>query len=303
VFSPVNQHLGYIFDAYFESPIRTTNYLAPITQKGAKNTIQISDSTFLSKGIYLPKLEGECQKIAECLGSLGKLIGAEREKLDVLKAYKKALMEQLFPREGETVPRLRFPEFQGAGEWEHHPLKEITVFVKDRISVSDVNRANYASTENLMPDFGGISPASSIPVAGNVVSYQQNDILVANIRPYLKKIWLSDKNGGASNDVIVIRAKPEIKHQYLSQVLKNDRFVAFVMSGAKGLKMPRGDTALIREYSVPTPKIREQSQIAACLFMVDDMVDSQSELLETLQVHKQGLMQQVFPSLEKSTGL
>lgn len=97
VFSPINKYLGYIFDAYFESPIRTNNYLAPITQKGAKNTIQISNETFLSDEIYLPHEEAEQQKIAGCLSSIDVLIAAEIQKLDTLKAHKKGLMQQLFP--------------------------------------------------------------------------------------------------------------------------------------------------------------------------------------------------------------
>jgi type I restriction enzyme, S subunit len=97
VFSPINKYVGYIFDAYFESPIRTRNYLAPITQKGAKNTIQISNETFLSGGIYLPLEEAEQHKIAGCLSSIDELITAEVQKLDALKAHKKGLMQWLFP--------------------------------------------------------------------------------------------------------------------------------------------------------------------------------------------------------------
>lgn len=102
VFSPVNRHLGYILDAYFESPIRTTNYLAPITQKGAKNTIQISNATFLSKGLFLPSSEAEHKKIASCLSSLDDLIAAQSEKVEALKTHKKGLMQQLFPAPEEV---------------------------------------------------------------------------------------------------------------------------------------------------------------------------------------------------------
>ncbi len=97
VFSPVNRYLGYILDAYFESPIRTTNYLAPITQKGAKNTIQISNATFLSKGLCLPSSEAEHEKIASCLSALDDLIAAQGNKLVAVTTHKKGLMQQLFP--------------------------------------------------------------------------------------------------------------------------------------------------------------------------------------------------------------
>jgi type I restriction enzyme S subunit len=197
------------------------------------------------------------------------------------------------------TPRLRFPEFRNGPGWEACQLKELADFVGDRISVSELNRADYVSTENLLSDFGGFSFPSSFPAGGSVVRYRVNDILAANIRPYLKKIWLADRNGGASNDVIVIRTQSSIDHQYLSHVLKNDRFIAYVMSGAKGLKMPRGDVSLIREYPVPTPSLAEQHRIASCLSSFDDLIAAQSDKVETLKTHKQGLMQGLFPAPEE----
>lgn len=140
VFSPVNRHLGYILDTYFEAPIRTNNYLAPITQKGAKNTLQISNDTFLSKGLYLPDDETEHQKISECLITLDEVIGAESQKLGALKAHKKGLMQQLFPCEGEALPRLRFPEFHGNNSWAQKQLGEVgDVLMCKRIFASETN--------------------------------------------------------------------------------------------------------------------------------------------------------------------
>ena len=241
----------------------------------------------------------EQHRIASCLSSLDDLIAAERQKLDALKAHKKGLMQQLFPREGETRPRLRFPEFRNAPGWEACALEELAEFIGDRVLVSELNRADYVSTENLLPDFGGFSLPSSFPTGGSVVRYRANDILAANIRPYLKKIWVADRNGGASNDVIVIRASRSADHLYLSHVLKNDRFIGYVMSGAKGLKMPRGDVSLIREYPVPTPSPPEQHKIAACLTSLDDLIAAQAAKLEALKTHKKGLMQQLFPAPEE----
>lgn len=192
------------------------------------------------------------------------------------------------------TPKLRFPEFRDGPGWKAFPLEEVSKFVGERVPVSQLDRKNYVSTENLLPDFGGLSLASSFPAAGTVVRYQENDILAANIRPYLKKIWLADRNGGASNDVIVIRAK-SVDNVYLSQVLKNDRFVVYVMSGAKGLKMPRGDVALIRKYLVPTPTPCEQQKIADCLGTLDELIGAESQKLDALKAHKKGLMQQIFP--------
>jgi len=96
VFTPKNKYIGYIIAAYFESPIRTNNYLLPIIKKGAKNTILISNDTFLSKELYLPNDEQEQQKITSCLSSIGDLISIQNQKLETLKTYKKGLIQQLF---------------------------------------------------------------------------------------------------------------------------------------------------------------------------------------------------------------
>lgn len=98
VYTPLNQYVGYILDSYFESPVNTNNYLSSLIQKGAKNTIQISNDTFVSKSICLPSNLAEQQKIAKCLESLDSLIASETKKLESLKTHKRGLMQQLFPQ-------------------------------------------------------------------------------------------------------------------------------------------------------------------------------------------------------------
>ena len=98
VFSPINQYIGYIIHSYFESPERTNNYLAPIVQKGAKNTIQISNETFLSQKVYFPSEYNEQRKIASCLSSMDDQINAYTEKVGLLGQYKKGLMQRMFPQ-------------------------------------------------------------------------------------------------------------------------------------------------------------------------------------------------------------
>lgn len=96
VFSPSNQYIGYIIHSYFESSTRTNNYLAPIVQKGAKNTIQISNDIFLSQNVCLPSNENEQRKIASCLSAMDETINAYTEKVGLLGQYKKGLMQQMF---------------------------------------------------------------------------------------------------------------------------------------------------------------------------------------------------------------
>ena len=123
VYSPVNKHIGYIIDSYFESPERTNNYLASLIQKGAKNTINISNATFVSKCMCLPSDPSEQKKMADILSEMDNLIAAQGQKVEALKEKKRGMMQQMFPQQGETTPRLRFPGF--TGEWDEKKLSDV----------------------------------------------------------------------------------------------------------------------------------------------------------------------------------
>jgi type I restriction enzyme S subunit len=202
-----------------------------------------------------------------------------------------------------NVPKLRFPEFRGAGEWEVSVLGEsdISTFVKERISLQNLSINNYVSTENLLPDYEGVATASKLPPSGSFISFKVGDVLISNIRPYLKKVWSANKDGASSNDVVVIRAQPKISHLFLSFLLKNDDFIDYVMEGAKGVKMPRGDISLMKEYPVIFPNKEEQQKIADCLSSLDELVTAETQKLAALKDHKKGLMQQLFPQTGETT--
>jgi type I restriction enzyme S subunit len=193
------------------------------------------------------------------------------------------------------VPKLRFPEFRGADGWDADALGVVANFVNEKVPLERVALENYISTENILPDYGGIAKASKLPTAGAVTRYRPNDTLVSNIRPYLKKVWVADKEGGASNDVIVIRAKQNLLPQYFSCLLKNDAFIDYVMTGAKGVKMPRGDVGSMKAYRTLYPSKAEQQKIAECLSSVDELIAAQARKVAALKTHKKGLMQQLFP--------
>lgn len=195
-----------------------------------------------------------------------------------------------------NLPELRFPEFLDAGEWEEKKLGDLSTFIKERFPLEQLRLSNYVSTENILPDYDGVTTASKLPPSGTATHFKQNDILISNIRPYLKKVWLSNKEGGASNDVIVVRSKEKINYQYLSFMLKNDVFIEYVMKGAKGVKMPRGDISLMKEYPLAYPTLPEQQKIAACLSSIDDRIIAETQKLNTLKAHKKGLMQKLFPA-------
>ena len=203
-----------------------------------------------------------------------------------------------------VVPRLRFPEFRDAGEWEVKRLgnEEISQFIRDRILPESIPIGHYVSTANLLPDFGCLAAEPETPPPNNAVAYREGDILISNIRPYLKKVWVADRSGGASNDVLVVRAGEDIVSAYLNHLLMSDQFIAHVMEGAKGVKMPRGDLEQIQDFRVSVPpKPDEQQKIADCLASLDDLIRAREAQLVALKGHKKGLMQQLFPREGETT--
>ncbi|HEJ9067378.1 TPA: restriction endonuclease subunit S [Serratia marcescens] len=196
------------------------------------------------------------------------------------------------------VPQLRFPEFQKSEAWEWEPLGSIRVaeFVKERAPLGELSLNTYISTENLLPDFSGVTIASKLPPSGSFTKYKKGDVLISNIRPYLKKVWLADQSGAASNDVIVIRSRDEVISGFLTGILKNDDFISYVMKGAKGVKMPRGDISSMKEFPIAFPAPKEQQKIADCLTALDELITLNTKKLEAIQLHKKGLVQQLFPA-------
>lgn len=184
------------------------------------------------------------------------------------------------------VPALRFPEF--TGEWKFVHLKDVAEFQKKRISSDLLNNNNYISTENILQNFEGIQYSSSIPTNTNVIEYQKGDILLSNIRPYLKKVWFSDRKGGCSADVFVLRGDKCDQH-FLYYVIASDRFINYVMSGVKGVKMPRGDKSQMEKYAFSIPTNTEQRKIAKFLSMLDERIKLQNKIIEDLKKLKSAI--------------
>ena len=186
-----------------------------------------------------------------------------------------------------NVPHLRFPEFHG--EWEKCKLGDIAEFSTARISSVKLDCKNYVSTENMLQDFQGVVEAKSVPNETNVISFTCGDILISNIRPYLKKVWKATFDGGCSSDVFVLQATDTVAKDYLHYAVANDKFINYVMSGAKGVKMPRGDKNQMRTYQLSLPSIQEQYKIAKLLTLLDERIATQSKLIEKLESLIKGL--------------
>ena len=142
---------------------------------------------------------------------------------------------------------------------------------------------NYVATENLLQDYQGVVTASSVPTETNVIKYNSGDVLFSNIRPYLKKVWLADRNGGCSADVFVFRALSACIPDFVHYIIANDSFINFVMSGAKGVKMPRGDKEQMKTYNVGVPTKAEQRKIADLLRLIDERIATQNKVIDKLQ--------------------
>lgn len=154
----------------------------------------------------------------------------------------------------------------------------------------------------MLQDYQGIVDAKSVPEDVNVISFSCGDILISNIRPYLKKVWKATYNGGCSSDVFVLKANDNIESDYLHYVIANDKYINFVMSGAKGVKMPRGDKNQMKTYSLSLPQIQEQKKICKMLSLLDERIATQNKIIDKLQSLIKGIRNDVFGKLRKSIG-
>ncbi len=191
---------------------------------------------------------------------------------------------------------MRFPEF--FEEWKRVELKDVAEFQKSRIPADGLDASCYISTENLIPNFGGIKEASSIPTDGNVMAIKPNDILISNIRPYLKKVWQSDRFGGCSADVFVLRTTG-CQGDFLYNIIASDKFINYVMSGVKGVKMPRGDKRQMEEFEFSIPTIEEQNRISRLLSLLDERIATQNKIIEDLKKLKSAIIEKHYCKVEK----
>jgi type I restriction enzyme S subunit len=170
VYRPTEYGLADYIDHYFSRNYNLNSYLQPIVKKGAKNDMKVNNSDVLTGHIWVPKVP-EQKKIAECLSSLDALIGVETEKLAALGDHKKGLMHQLFPAEGETTPRLRFPKFRDAPEWEERPLGEVASYQNGKAYEPHIVEVGKYVVVN----------ARFISTEGAVRKWSNNPILIATI--------------------------------------------------------------------------------------------------------------------------
>lgn len=165
---------------------------------------------------------------------------------------------------------------RGVVEWK--ALGEIAEYSKTRISFKKLTKENYVGVDNLLQNRAGKAASNYVPTSGNLTEYCEGDILIGNIRPYLKKIWHADCIGGTNGDVLVIHVTDKVVNpRFLYQVMSDDKFFDYNMQHAKGAKMPRGSKDKIMEYKIPIPSPEEQTFIVAILDKFDALTNSLTE--------------------------
>ena len=169
------------------------------------------------------------------------------------------------------------------------------------MNTQNLSSDNYVATENMLQDYQGIIEASSFPTNTNVIKFNKGDVLLSNIRPYLKKVWFAEKNGGCSADVFVFKALSACIPDFLHYIIANDRFINFAMSGAKGVKMPRGDKEQMKTYKIGLPSIEEQKKIAKLLSLLDERIATQNKVIEDLKKLKCAIIEKLYAEVRGTT--
>lgn len=298
VFSPETKGLGALLDAYFETPANTKLYLDPLVQKGAKNTINVTNKKFLSGSLPLPISKAEQEKLGYFIDSIDELITLHTQKLGALKDHKKGLMQQLFPAEGETVPKLRFPEFKG--DWVEVMLGQAAKYENGKAHEQDIDaRGQYIVVNSKF-----ISTAGEIRKFSNSANLlaEKDDILmvlsdVPNGRAIAKCFYVDKDEKYTVNQRI---CKLTAKKGYVSKLLyyvidKNSYFLEFD-DGVKQTNLKKDDV-LNCPLWVPND-IKEQKKIVGLLDSIDDSIFHQERKLLSLKSHKAGLLQKLFPVMD-----
>ena len=301
------KHLNPVFTGYLLRQPMVRCYFAKKAQGSTR--FNLSKDAFRLLPLFVPS-PAEQQKIADCLGSLDELIAAQGRKVEALKTHKKGLMQQLFPREGESQPRLRFPEFQDAGEWSGAPMGALLVSSPDY----GVNAAAVPFSESLprylritdISEDGRYLPEKQVSVDLNVTDgnyLDKGDIVLARTGASVGKSYQYRQEDGKlvfAGFLIRIRPHPKkLVSTYLANFLTTGQFWKWVSVTSARSGQPGINGTEYSSLPIPLPPtLPEQQRIASCLSSLDAMINAVSRELDTLKIHKQGLMQQLFPSTE-----
>ena len=281
----------------------------------AHGALSVSDDALMSMPVPLPPVavsRPEQQKVADCLGSLDDLIAAEGRKLEALRQHKQGLMQQLFPQPGETRPRLRFPEFEDAPEWESRELGLMTSKIGSGVTPRGGEK-NYRSSgrpfvrsqnvgwgEFILDNVVHIDEDTHASFAATEV--EEGDVLLNISGASIGRSAVADARiagGNVNQHVCIIRCLSEhIQAWFLSQYLISKHGQDQIDSCQAGGNRQGLNFGQIRSFLIPQPRdVAEQERIADCLRAADIILATQAQRISALKRQKQGLLQQLFPSL------
>ncbi|MCP1651397.1 restriction endonuclease subunit S [Pseudomonas nitroreducens] len=297
---------------FYEHFFKTTgwhNYMRQASSTGARHDrMAISSDDFMAMPLPVSSA-GEQQKIADCISSMDELIAAQGRKVDALKIHKKGLMQLLFPREGETQPRLRFPEFQNTGEWQTLPLAALA----DKIMVGIASAATHAYRESGVPMLrnqnikeGKIDDSSLLFIDPVYEAAHKNKRLragdVITVRtgyPGLSAVVPDRYNNAQCFTSLITRPKKSVLDaDFLCALINSEIGKRFILGAEAGGAQKNVNAGALEALPVYLPEIPEQQRLATCLSSLDALITAETQKHEALKTHKKGLMQQLFPSAE-----
>ncbi|MGH1676944.1 restriction endonuclease subunit S [Enterococcus avium] len=179
-----------------------------------------------------------------------------------------------------------------------YKLSELAFYSTEKIEIDKVDESNYISTENILPNKSGICIADKLPQIKKVNAYKNGDILISNIRPYFKKIWFANRDGGHSADVLNFRAKEGVSNRFLYALLFQDIFFNQMMLSSKGTKMPRGDKNAIMNLEFEVPSYNKQEKIGDILFCFQDKIELNNQIISNLEELASTLFKRWFVDFE-----
>jgi type I restriction enzyme, S subunit len=296
---------------YFKQFFKTERFIQTLNKniEGLRDGKMVSFKQFSELLLPIPSVD-EQQKIADCLSSIDELITAQTQKLDTLKTHKTGLMQQLFPAEGETLPNLRFPEFQDAGEWTERRLEDVCKRIMDGTHFSPKSKEGqrmYLTSKNIQDGAIKLSNVSYISEEEHRQIYARcpvmyNDVLLTKDGANTGNCALNKLKFEFSllSSVAVLRGNPLLVVQsFLYQTIQYDKVQKLIKASMSGQAITRITLEKISNFKISIAGTKEQQKIADCLSSIDELITAQTQKLATLKTHKKALMQQLFPALDE----
>jgi len=250
--------------------------------------------------ILFPKEKREQEKIADCMLSLDELIEAQIQKVEALKQHKTGLIQQLFPQEGETVPKLRFPEFRNEEEWDEKIISDIGKIVTGKTpNTSDETLWNgniqFVTPTDINEEKYQIKTQRTVKNNSKIKILPKNSIMFTCIAS-IGKMALSVFPCITNQQINTIIPDKTFNNEFIYYALLKKSFI--IKSQLANTTLPIINKTEFSKFSILIPKAKEQEKIADCLSSLDELIEAQTQKLEALKQHKKGLMQQLFPSEE-----